>query len=400
MQSFSLRRLSAATGLDTRLLAMAGALVLIALVFNALSGGAFLSPRNLWNLAVQSSMVGILATGMVLVIVTRNIDLSVGSVLGAIGMGAAVVQVQILPPDVWWNTPLTILAAVAFGIIIGAFQGFWVAYRQVPSFIVTLAGLLVFRGVAWMLTEGRTVAPMEESFQLLGGGLRGSIGATWSWALGLLAIVAVVYRLVRGRQRRKAYGFGEKPLWGDLLTGGLWISAILAFVLTMNSYNRPGTSIPQGIPIPVLLLIGTILVMETIARTTRFGRYVFAYGGNPEAARLAGIDVRKLVLMIFVIMGILAAVAGILATARLNAGVNSTGTLAELSVIAAVVIGGTSLAGGAGSIAGAILGAVIMQSLENGMVLLGLPSALQQVVIGLVLILAVWADVVYRRRVA
>ncbi|GFZ82118.1 sugar ABC transporter permease [Elstera cyanobacteriorum] len=400
MQSFSLRRLAAATGLDTRLLAMAGALVLIALVFNTLSGGAFLSPRNLWNLAVQSSMVGILATGMVLVIVTRNIDLSVGSVLGAIGMGAAVVQVQILPPDVWWNTPLTILAAVIFGIIIGAFQGFWVAYRQVPSFIVTLAGLLVFRGVAWMVTEGRTVAPMEESFQLLGGGLRGSIGATWSWVLGLLAIAAVVYQLFRARRRRKTYGFAEKPLWGDLLTGGLWIAAIAGFVLTMNSYNRPGTNIAQGIPIPVLLLIGTILVMETIARTTRFGRYVFAYGGNPEAARLAGIDVRKLVLTIFIIMGILAAVAGILATARLNAGVNSTGTLAELSVIAAVVIGGTSLAGGAGSIAGAILGAVIMQSLENGMVLLGLPSALQQVVIGLVLILAVWADVVYRRRVA
>ncbi len=400
MQSFSLRRLAAATGLDTRLLAMAGALVLIALVFNTLSGGAFLSPRNLWNLAVQSSMVGILATGMVLVIVTRNIDLSVGSVLGAIGMGAAVVQVQILPPDVWWNTPLTILAAVIFGIIIGAFQGFWVAYRQVPSFIVTLAGLLVFRGVAWMVTEGRTVAPMEESFQLLGGGLRGSIGATWSWVLGLLAIAAVVYQLLRARRRRKTYGFAEKPLWGDLLTGGLWIAAIAGFVLTMNSYNRPGTNIAQGIPIPVLLLIGTILVMETIARTTRFGRYVFAYGGNPEAARLAGIDVRKLVLTIFIIMGILAAVAGILATARLNAGVNSTGTLAELSVIAAVVIGGTSLAGGAGSIAGAILGAVIMQSLENGMVLLGLPSALQQVVIGLVLILAVWADVVYRRRVA
>lgn len=400
MQSFSLRRLAAATGLDTRLLAMAGALVLIALVFNTLSGGAFLSPRNLWNLAVQSSMVGILATGMVLVIVTRNIDLSVGSVLGAIGMGAAVVQVQILPPDVWWNTPLTLLAAVMFGIIIGAFQGFWVAYRQVPSFIVTLAGLLVFRGVAWMVTEGRTVAPMEESFQLLGGGLRGSIGATWSWVLGLLAITAVVYQLIRARRRRKTYGFAEKPLWGDLLTGGLWIAAIAGFVLTMNSYNRPGTNIPQGIPIPVLLLIGTILVMEAIARTTRFGRYVFAYGGNPEAARLAGIDVRRLVLMIFIIMGILAAVAGILATARLNAGVNSTGTLAELSVIAAVVIGGTSLAGGAGSIAGAILGAVIMQSLENGMVLLGLPSALQQVVIGLVLILAVWADVVYRRRVA
>lgn len=400
MTQFSIRRLAAATGLDTRLLAMAGALIVIALVFNSFTQGAFLSPRNLWNLAVQTSMVGILTTGMVLVIVTRNIDLSVGSVLGAIGMFAAVVQVQILPPEVWWNTPVTILCAVAVGIAIGAFQGFWIAYRTVPSFIVTLAGLLIFRGVAWMMTEGRTVAPMEEDFQLLGGGLRGSLGAFWSWVLGGLAIALVLFRIIAARRRRRSYGFAEKPLWGDLLTGGLWIGAILAFVVTMNAYNRPGTQIPQGIPIPVLLLIGTVLIMETIARTTRFGRYVFAFGGNPEAARLAGIDVRRLVLMIFIIMGILAAVAGILATARLNAGVNSTGTLAELSVIAAVVIGGTSLAGGAGSIAGAILGAVIMQSLENGMVLLGLPSALQQVVIGSVLILAVWADVVYRRRVA
>ncbi|WP_269747098.1 ABC transporter permease subunit [Elstera litoralis] len=197
MTQFSIRRLAAATGLDTRLLAMAGALVVIALVFNSFTQGAFLSPRNLWNLAVQTSMVGILTTGMVLVIVTRNIDLSVGSVLGAIGMFAAVVQVQILPPEVWWNTPVTILCAVAVGIAIGAFQGFWIAYRTVPSFIVTLAGLLIFRGVAWMMTEGRTVAPMEEDFQLLGGGLRGSsarFGVGFSAGLRLRSCCSVSSR--------------------------------------------------------------------------------------------------------------------------------------------------------------------------------------------------------------
>ena len=204
MTQFSIRRLAAATGLDTRLLAMAGALVVIALVFNSFTQGAFLSPRNLWNLAVQTSMVGILTTGMVLVIVTRNIDLSVGSVLGAIGMFAAVVQVQILPPEVWWNTPVTILCAVAVGIAIGAFQGYWIAYRTVPSFIVTLAGLLIFRGVAWMMTEGRTVAPMEEDFQLLGGGLRGSLGACWSWVLGGLAIALVLFRIIAARRRRRS----------------------------------------------------------------------------------------------------------------------------------------------------------------------------------------------------
>jgi D-xylose transport system permease protein len=167
--------------------------------------------------------------------------------------------------------------------------------------------------------------------------------------------------------------------------------------MVMNSYYRPRTDIPQGIPIPVLIVIGVALFMGFLTRSTRFGRYVFAIGGNPEAAQLAGIDVRKVTVGIFALMGLLAGIAAAMAAARLNAGANSIGTLNELTVIAAAVIGGTSLAGGVGTVAGAILGAVIMQSLQAGMILLGLPSPMQNVVIGGVLILAVWVDTIYQR---
>ncbi|MDX2102953.1 MAG: sugar ABC transporter permease [Alphaproteobacteria bacterium] len=393
-----MRGLLGAIGVDARVFAMIAALLVIWLGFHLLTDGLFLTPRNLWNLAVQTSVVGILATGMVLVIVARHIDLSVGSVLGFIGMTAAVFQVTLFEPGVWWNTPATILIALAAGAAIGAFQGYWVAYRLVPAFIVTLAGLLMFRGGAWLLTSGRTLAPMEPNFQVLGGGITGAIGAPASWVLGLLASAVMVIAAWRARTRRQRFGFPVRPVWGEAVRLGLWVSVILGFVATMNAYPQPRTGIPMGIPVPVLILIAIVLVMEAMTRTTAFGRYIYAMGGNPEAARLSGVDTRKVTLLLFVLMGVLAAIAGIIATARLNAGANATGELAELSVIAAAVIGGTSLAGGVGTIAGAILGAVIMQSLQNGMVLMGLPSALQNVIIGAVLILAVWLDVSYRRR--
>ncbi len=387
-----------AIGIDARVLAMLAALIAIWLAFHALTDGLFLTPRNLWNLAVQTSVVGVLATGMVLIIVARHIDLSVGSVLGFVGMTLAVFQVTIFTPGAGWNTPATIGVALAVGIAAGAFQGWWIAYRLVPAFIVTLAGLLMFRGGAWMLTSGRTLAPMEPDFQVLGGGLTGAIGAPASWALGLGASVIVVALALRGRQRKATFGFPVRPWWGEIVRIGLWLAAILGFVATMNSYLQPRTSIPMGIPVPVLILIAIVLAMEVMTRTTAFGRYIYAMGGNPEATRLSGVDTRKVTFILFALMGALAAVAGIIATARLNAGTNSTGELAELSVIAAAVIGGTSLAGGVGTISGAILGAIIMQSLQNGMVLMGLPSALQSVIIGAVLIIAVWIDVTYRRR--
>ena len=394
-------RFMKATELDTRMLGMVGALLIIWVVFHFLSGGLFLTPRNLWNLSVQSASVAIMATGMVLVIVTRNIDLSIGSVLGFVGMVMGVTQAEFLPGLLGFGSPaiwvVALLVGVVAGVAIGAFQGYVIAFLKVPAFIVTLGGLLVWRGAAWWVTSGRTVAPMDADFRLMGGGPDGSIGATWSWVFGLAAIALVAFMAWRNRSSRLRHGFPTKPVWVELLLFAVWAVLIVGFVLVMNAYTKPRSDIPRGIPVPVLILIAVVVGMSLISRITRFGRYVFAMGGNPRAAELSGIDVKKTTLLIFVIMGILCGIAAVITTARLNAGANSMGMLAELSVIAAAVIGGTSLAGGVGSIAGAILGAVIMQSLENGMVLMGVSSAMRQVIIGLVLIIAVWFDSMYKK---
>ncbi len=366
-----------------RTLGMVAALGAIWIALDLATGGVFLSARNLYNLAVQSSAVGVMATGMVLVIVSRHIDLSVGSLLGFTGMVVATLQVEVLPA---WSWPASVAVGLGLGAAIGAWQGYWVAYRGVPAFVVTLAGLLVFRGAAWLVTDGRTVAPLEADFQRLGGGLDGSIGAAWSWALGVLVLAGVALTL------------RHRPSTHRVRTLALWAIAIVGFVAVMNAYEKPRSDVGRGIPFPVLILIAVAIGMHVLARATRFGRHVFAIGGSPVAAELAGIDVRRVTLRVFALMGLLCGVSAVLVTARLGAGANSMGTLAELNVIAAAVIGGTSLAGGRGTIAGAILGAVIMQSLENGMVLLGVSSPARQVAIGLALIAAVWLDSVYRHR--
>ncbi len=382
--------------LDPRTLGMAAVLAVIWLGLDLASDGLFLAPRNLYNLAVQSSVVGVMASGMVLVITARHIDLSVGSVLGFTGMCVAFIQAEVLP-DVTWAWPVSVVAGIGAGAAIGAWHGWWVAYRGVPAFVVTLGGLLVFRGAAYLVADGRTIAPLSSTFGLLGGGLDGSIGAAPSWGLGALAAAVVIGRVLRGRRTRIRNGFAPRPAWADAVRSALAVGAIVAFVSIMNAHTQPRSDVARGIPLPVLLWIASGLAMAVLFRATRFGRYVTAIGGNPDAAVRAGIDVRRVTLGVFVAMGVLSAVAAVITTARLGAGTNSMGTLAELSVIAAAVIGGTSLAGGRGSVGGAVLGAVLMQSLENGMVLLGVESAMRQIAIGSVLIVAVWTDAATRR---
>ncbi|NYZ16052.1 sugar ABC transporter permease [Azospirillum sp. RWY-5-1] len=386
-----------ALDLDTRMLAMVGALGVIWVVFDLVTGGVFLTPRNLWNLAVQTSSVATMATGMVLVIVARYIDLSVGALLGLTGMVMAVIQARWLPGmgDISWIAALVGGALLAGAV--GGLQGWWIAYRGVPAFIVTLAGLLIYRGLAWWMTSGQTVAPLNPSFEVIGGGLDGSIGAFWSWVLGIAAVLALVARAVHARRRRRQFGCLTRPLWAEAAVLLVQVVPVIAFVMVMNAYLQPRTGIPMGIPVPVLIVIAVTLVMTVVATRTRFGRYVFAIGGNPEAAELSGINVKRITVWIFVVMGLLVAVGAAIATARLKAGLNATGELDELRVIAAAVIGGTSLAGGVGTIFGAVLGALTMQSLQSGMVLLGLPSPMQNVVIGAVLVFAVWLDQSYRR---
>jgi D-xylose transport system permease protein len=392
-----LSRLLRQVDIDNRMLAMIVALLVIWVTLNIMTGGIFFTARNMYNLAVQSSVVGIMATGMVLVIVCRHIDLSVGSLLGFTGIVIAYLQVHVFPLGAAWNWPLTILCGLALGGLVGLWQGWWISYRGIPSFVTTLAGLLMFRGAAYLVTDGRTVAPMDKTYQILGGGIDGSIGATWSWILGGLAIAWMLINMIMVRRSCRKYGFKVKPLWAQLLFLAIETALVCGFVLVMNAYYKPRTEIPRGIPVPVLIMICVVVGMSLLAKITRFGRYVFAIGGNLEAAELAGIADKKITTLVFMVMGILCAVAAVITTARLNAGANSMGMLAELNVIAAAVIGGTSLAGGQGTITGAILGAVIMQSLDNGMVLLGISSAMRQLVIGAVLILAVWFDVVYNK---
>ena len=418
----SLRSMLRATEIDTRMLGMLAALAVIWILFHVLSGGTFLTPRNLWNLSVQTASVAIMATGMVLVIVSRNIDLSVGSMLGLIGMTMAVVQVEILPGSLGFDHPLTWVIAVAVGLLLGALlgglQGFIIAYVGVPSFIVTLGGLLVWRGVAWSLSSGRTIAPLDSTFQLLGGGSRGSIGELGSWIVAVLACAGIVALLVNGRRQRRRYKFRLRPLAVDIALGVIGCAVVLGAVRVINSYYLApnvarqiatergieyppgGLNIPLGIAYPVLIAIGVTLVMTFIANQRRFGRYVFSIGGNPEAAELGGINTRRTVVKTFMLMGMLVAISAAVSTARLNAAVSGLGTLSELYVIAAAVIGGTSLAGGVGTIPGAVLGALVMQSLQSGMVLLRVDAPLQDIVVGLVLVAAVTFDTIYRRRAA
>ncbi len=415
------KRFLMATELDTRMLGMVGALIVIWIMFHVLSGGLFLTPRNLWNLSVQSASVAVMATGMVLVIVTRNIDLSVGSVLGFCGMIIGVTQAEFLPQYLGFGHPslwiLAVLAGLATGIAIGALHGFLIAYMQVPAFIVTLGGLLIWRGAAWWVTSGRTVAPMDPTFRLIGGGPEGAIGSMWSWIVGLAACLAIVALLWVARGQRRRFKFPLRPLWAEGFLAALGCALILGAVAVANSYPWPagivtryaqannievpegGLFIAHGIAVPVLIAIFVGIAMTFLTQRTRFGRYVFAIGGNPEAATLAGINTRWVTMKIFMLMGGLAAIGACISTARLNAATNAQGTLDELLVIAAAVIGGTSLAGGVGTIAGAMIGAVLMQSLATGMILLGVDSPLQNIVVGAVLVVAVWLDTIYRRRV-
>jgi D-xylose transport system permease protein len=400
--------------IDARLAGMLAALAIIWVVFQIVTPGhTFLTPRNLWNLSVQTSVVAIMATGMVLIIVERHIDLSVGAVMAVVGMVMGAVQSDYLPDVLRFDHPLTWVLALALGLVlgaaVGAFQGVIIAYVGVPSFIVTLGGYLVWRGLAWRVASGQTIAPMDSNFRLLGGGSEGTIGGTWSWVVGIVACIGFVALLLMKRRQRARYGFRLRPMWAEITLGVVACGAILAGIWYLNRYYvpaavvvrrglPPGTNIPQGLAIPVLIALGVAVVMTFIATRRRFGRYVYAIGGNPEAAELAGIKTKGTVVKTFMLMGLLVGLAAAVQIARLNAAVSSLGTGIELNVIAAAVIGGTSFTGGIGTIAGAVLGALVMQSLVSGMVLMGVEAPLQDVVVGVVLVLAVALDTIVRRR--
>lgn len=406
--------------IDTRLLGMIGAFVLLCIAFNIFTDGRFLTPRNIFNLTIQTVSVAIMATGMVFVIVTRHIDLSVGSLLATCSAAMAMLQTSWLPGafGIDLGSPMIAPIAIIFGLLvgtaIGAFQGWLVGYLTIPAFIVTLGGLLVWRNAAWYTTRGQTIGPLDEAFGLFGG-TNGTLGETWSWIIGAVAAVAAIAVLFSARRNKISHEFPVKPLWAELALGAVIVGAILGFIAILNAYQIPtgrlermfeargevmpeGYSVGYGLPISVLLLIIVAVVMTVVARRTRFGRYIFAAGGNPDAADLSGINTRLLTVKIFALMGFLCALSAVVASARLTFHSNDIGTLDELRVIAAAVIGGTALSGGIGTIYGAILGALIMQSLQSGMAMVGVDAPFQNIVVGSVLVLAVLIDIIYRKR--
>ena len=381
------------SALDLRLSIMAGVLVVMALVFHGLTGN-FLTPENLYNISQQTAVVGIVAAAVSLIIVARQIDLSVGSVMGMVG-----VLIAFLMYSKGWHWVPAALAGLAVSLAVALYQGWLVAYLGVPSFVVTLGGLMSFRGAAFLVADGKTQPVSDPVFLMIGGGLDGSLGPTPSWALGLALSALVAWRVVARRRGAALHGFPQRPLWADVLLALSCIAALLGFVAAMNAYVLADKGAGQGIPVPVVIWGVVVMGMAFIVNRTRFGRYVYAIGGNPEAALLVGIPVRRVMLGLFLLLAVLVTVAAVVSVSRLNAGTNSLGTNMELYVIAAAVIGGVALSGGSGTVLGSVLGALVIQFLESGLLLLDIGIGWRMVIIGQVLIAAVVFDVLYRRAI-
>ena len=404
--------------LDKRLFGMILAFAVLCVVFQFMTDGKFLSVRNIFNISVQTVSVGIMATGMVFVIVARHIDLSVGSVLAISSALMAQSQIEWLPQIFGLGNPVMLVATIALGLavgtLIGAATGWMVGYQRIPSFIVTLGGLLIWRNLAWYTTNGQSVALTDPNI-LMFGGTEGVLYPTVSWIVGAVGSAVAIYGVLVARRGKQRHGFIVKPVWAEATLITLIVGLIMGFVAILNSYPIPdaklkriyeakGLTVPDGfveyhgLPISVLILILVVVTMTMIGRKTRFGRYIYAIGGNPDAAELSGINTRLMTVKIFALMGLLCGLAALVAQARLQSHGNDIGTLDELKVIAAAVIGGTALAGGIGTIYGAILGALIMQSLQSGMAMIGVDTPFQNIVVGGVLIIAVWIDIIYRKR--
>ena len=360
-----------------KILALVVAIAIIWALFTELTQGDFLTARNLSNLLRQMAINGMVASGMVFVIISGEIDLSVGSLLGLTGGLAAIFDVTYHLP-LFINIPLVML----LGAMVGAFNGYWVAFLRVPSFIVTLAGFLAFRGVVLGLTGGVTIAPVSTALIAVSQSYLPDVAG---YGLGVLVFAVLAFTAMRSRTKRAEYGLPVPPLGIDLAKLAVAAVVIAGFFGILDAY--------RGVPLPVLIVLVLLGVFTVMARRTVFGRRIYAVGGNLEATRLSGVNVQVVKLLVFMLMGAMAALAGIATTARLAAGSPSAGTGQELDAIAACIIGGTSMRGGAGTVFGALIGALIIATLDNGMSMLGVDTFWQMIVKGLILLLAVWLDV-------
>lgn len=386
-----LRRHAGLVKTNLRSYGMLLSLFAIMLFFEVMTGGTLLRPLNLTNLILQNSYIVIMALGMLLVIVSGHIDLSVGSVAGFVGALAAVMIVQFHVPY-----PLAAVVCLAAGAAIGAAQGYWVAYFRIPSFIVTLAGMLVFKGLMLTVLGGQSVGPFPVSFQRLSSGfvpefLPDASGLhVSSMALGAAVVAALVFLNARTRARQLSHGLTPEPASLFLAKNAAMAAVILAFTWLIVSH--------RGLPNVLIIMLALIALYAFVTNRTITGRQVYAVGGNEKAAKLSGVKTERLVFLTFVNMGMLAALAGLVFAARLNTATPKAGLGFELDVIAACFIGGASAYGGVGTVVGAVIGAFIMGVMNNGMSILGIGIDYQQVIKGLVLLGAVCVDVYNQRR--
>ncbi|MCB8905490.1 sugar ABC transporter permease [Streptomyces sp. CB02980] len=367
------------------------ALGVIVALFAVWTGGDLLLPRNVSNLVLQNSYILILAIGMMIVIVAGHIDLSVGSITAFVGGVAAVLMVQ---HDLPW--PVAALLCLAIGAVAGAAQGLLIAYAGMPSFIVTLAGMLVFRGLTEVFLEGQTLGPFPEGLQKLANGFLPEVGPTTNYhnltlVLGLVLIAVVIRQEVRDRRRQSAYALEMLPAKLFAVKLAALTASVLIFTLLLASY--------KGAPVVLLILAALLVGFGYLMRNAVIGRHVYAIGGNLPAAKLSGVRDRKVTFLVFLNMGMLAALAGLVFAARFNAASPKAGLNFELEAIAASFIGGASMSGGVGTVLGAIIGGLVLGVLNNGMNLVGIGTDWQQVIKGLVLLAAVGFDVWNKRRV-
>lgn len=366
------------------------AVVAIWVIFYFTTGGSYLDPQNISNLFRQMTVTAFLSVGMVLVIVTGGIDLSVGKLAGFVSVVVAYLQYYVwyhlFPDQPLLSAVLSVICGLLVGTLAGVIQGYIIAFQGLPAFIVTLAGMWLFNGLILGVTEGKTIAAHQAVFSDIA---QGYIPPVWGLVMFVVILAFLVWNVFSGRKGKQKYGFTLRPLYLDLLGAGVPAVLVLAYILSVNAY--------KGIPVPVLLLAAVAMVMVYVSNNTRFGRYAYAIGGNREAARLSGINITSVLFRVFVLMGFLCGVAGIVLASYVGYGTIAAGTGYELDAIAACILGGTSTLGGVGTIPGALIGALIIASLSTGLQMMNVAPAWQFVLKAFILVLAVFADVYFKK---
>jgi len=359
-------------------------------VFFFLTHGSYLDAQNISNLFRQMTVTALLSIGMVLVIVTGGIDLSVGKLAGFVSVVVAYLQFyvwfKLFPGQVVLPAILSVICGLLVGLLAGVVQGYIIAYLGLPAFIVTLGGMWLFNGLLLLVTQGKTIAANQPVFSDIA---QGYLPPIWGWVIFALIVVALIWNVFNSRRNKQKFGFTPRALYLDFLSVGVVLVVILGYVYSVNSY--------KGIPAPVLLLAVVAIAIAYAANNTRFGRYAYAIGGNREAARLSGINISRLIFMVFVLMGGLCGVSGVVLASYVGYGTIAAGTGYELDAIAACILGGTSPLGGVGTIPGALIGALIIASLTTGLQMLNVQPAWQYVVKAIILIAAVYIDVYFKK---